>query len=90
MRAPSKPTDSPLNVRSPLADMENTPITRPRISIGRVDLHQRLRHGIEGELDEACDEQQGERKKIASRPGEAAERDAPDHRQHEGGARLAV
>ena len=32
--APSRPTHTPLKVRIPLADMANTPITRPRISAG--------------------------------------------------------
>ena len=34
MRAPKMPTDNPLNMRNPDADMENTPITRPRIAPG--------------------------------------------------------
>jgi len=34
MLAPRSPTLNPLKVRNPFADIENTPITRPRISAG--------------------------------------------------------
>ncbi len=55
---PADPTLRPLKVRNPMADIENTPITRPRMSARRVQLHQRLRHRIEAQFHESRNEQQ--------------------------------
>jgi len=53
----NSPTLKPLNVAAHFADMVKTPITRPRISGGCVQLHQGLRHRLNPSSTEARDEQ---------------------------------
>ena len=61
----------PLKARRPSDAMLKRPSTRPRMAVRRVDLHERLRHAAEGELEEA-------------RPGRAARaRAGYDARQRE-------
>ena len=57
--------------------MLNRPMTRPRIVGRRVELHQRLRHGVERELEEAGGEQQRQRERIGGGERKPASADAP-------------
>jgi len=56
----------------------------------RIELHQRLRHRVEREFDEAGDEEDGQRERIARRKREAGQRQTPDHREYAGGARARL